>query len=439
MSDPVFPGVHALLTLVRTLYRRPRYFERDRELGVRGDLPLPLVCLLRADGAEKFLPSLGKRLDEELSEVPHVLVDVAAPAKHPEAVLPLLHSLRTGLGERPFGRRGSLKRFDNYDLAHHLTGVKLTAPQAKRDLPIKKALNAWGRGDQSAAAETATEAADRVGGHASTFVWTLKLIGYLFGVYWGRDRVVGLARERRWFLRQPYMVPKHSPGFLRFAERLTEGRRDAENTEQVHKLLVHALLEDLRRAYRRDRWRFLPRRPGWRRTAYVTVLLDNVHADGGWELLRLINEVRNETGELDPLLLITAGDGPPPGLPPGRPQPTEPTVAENSLAGWKDRLPKRRQQLAADARYLFVTLPAPTTDGAEQAEDVWRPAPDDEPRPTPFLARRGIGELLAAVVLVAALLPTSITAVNHWSVDCAFFRAATDGISTRVASIDGQD
>ncbi|MCT2582523.1 ABC transporter substrate-binding protein [Actinophytocola gossypii] len=435
MSDPVFPGVHALLALVRTLYRRPRYFERDDDLKVRGDLPLPLVCLLRKRGTHDFLPRLGKALDTELQEVPHVLVDAANVHKQ-DTVLPLLHELHDQLRKRGFGKQGSIKRFDNYELAHHLTGVELPPREGRRDEPIKRVLHAWSRGDRPSLSPDDVPT-DRL----RTVVALFKLTGYLIGLYWGRDRVPGLFRERRWFMRQPYMVPRHSPGFLRFAARLTKDQREEENPDQVRKLLVHALLEDLRIAYRRNRLRFLPRRRGWRRTAYVTVLLDNVDANGGWELLRLINEVRNETGRLDPLLVIASGDRAPSWLPSEPRKPTEPTVAEESLAAWKDRLPRRRQLLAADARYLFVALPAsvPAADLSERDADAWQTAADDGPRPAPRLARRGIGELIVAAVLVAALTPPALTAMNHWGVGCAFFGAATDGIATEVVRIDGHD
>lgn len=367
LSEPTFAGVHALLALVRTLYRRPRRFEQDDELGVSGDLPLPLVCLLRGRSGDGFLRRLDRALDTELVEVPHAFVDVADEHRHPDAVLPLLHTLYRTLREGQFGRRGSIKRFDNYELAHHLTGLELSSPRVRRDEPIKKELRRWGLGGRTATG--ATEVVDRVGGRAQNVVGLMKLLGYLIGLYWGRDRVPGLFRERRWFMRQPYMVPKHSPGFLRFTERLTVNRRSAENPDQLHKLLVHAFLEDLRIAYRRDRLWVLPRRSGWRRTAYVTVLLDNIHTNGGWELLQLINEVRNETGELDPLLIIAAADGPPPGLPAEPRKPTEPTVAERAWEAWKDRLPRRRQLLAADARYLFVTLPEADEPPSELSEE----------------------------------------------------------------------
>ncbi|MFC5290291.1 hypothetical protein ACFPM7_24830 [Actinokineospora guangxiensis] len=427
-----------MVTFVRTLCRRPGFFQRDERLLMRGDLPLPMVCLLRDGPADGFTAQLGAAFEEGPTRVPHVVVDIAKPVE-PGPVLPLLHAIYERLAKGQFGRKGSLTRFDNYRLVHLLTTSTLPPRQARGEEPVKELLRAWARKPSLGAQDTA----DRAGERVALVVATLKLAGYLVGVYWGRDRVPGLARERRWLLRQPYMVPKHSPDFLRFAERLTVSRRADENTDQLHKLLVHAFLEDLRLAYRRTWWGFLPRRAGWRRTAHVTALLDNAHADGGWELLRLINEVRNETGELDPLLVVAEAHSPPPGVP--RPEhvaePSRPTDARDALVAWKRRLPGSRQKLASDARYLFVTLPAAGVPGALDAGDaeVWEAGDDVAPPPVPWPARRGVAEVIAAVVLVAALTPVTVTMSNHWGAGCAFFRAVSGGIATQVVHIDGKD
>ncbi|GGP66566.1 hypothetical protein [Saccharothrix coeruleofusca] len=439
MSNPVFRGVDDLLTLVRNLVRRPRLFERDRELGVRGDLPLPLVCLVREPGADGFLARLDQALDAKLPKVPHVLVDVAEPGERSEAVLPLLHQLHVKLRDQQLGRN-PLRRFDHYELAHHLTGVELPPRQVKREEPVETALRAWSSG--SPLSGPAAEVADKAGERAQLVMALAKFAGRLIGLYWGRDRVPGLGRERRWFMGQPYMVPRHSHDFLDFAARLTRERRNFENPEQVRKLLVHAFLEDLRVAYRRTRLRFLPRRRGLRRTAYVTVLLDNVDAPGGWELLRLVNEVRNETGQLDPLLIITASREQPARLaePPG---PNKPSVAKKALRAWKDRLPRRRQLLAEDARYLFVTLPGavPPDDAGldDQDRQAWESEAREQPRPEPRLARRGVGEMIAVCTLLAALVAPVMAIRDHWRADCAFFGAVSGGVATALARIGGHD
>lgn len=272
VPDPVFPGVDALLTLVRSLVRRPRLFERDHDLQVRGDLPLPLVCLIREPGADGFLPRLDRALEGKLQKAPHVLVDVAR-TEHSGAVLPLLHWLHVELRGRQLGRN-QLKRFDHYELAHHLTCVDLPPRQSKREEPVEAVLRAWS--SKSPLPGSLAEVADKAGERTQFAMALAKFAGRLVGLYWGRDRVPGLGRERRWFMGQPYMVPRHSLDFFGFAARLTGERRDSESPDQVRKLLVHAFLEDLRVAYRRTRWGFLPRRRGLRRTTHVTVLLDEL-------------------------------------------------------------------------------------------------------------------------------------------------------------------
>src|SRR5204863_844435 len=109
------------------------------------------------------------------------------------------------------------------------------------------------------------------------------------------------------FIHQPFLTPTLSRGgFLGFATRLAVKPRTDNDRRQVHLLLVHAFLEDLRQAYRRRPWRLR----GWRHTAHAVILLDEAAPNQGEpvglgaELLRLISEVRNETGLLDPLLVI---------------------------------------------------------------------------------------------------------------------------------------
>ncbi|HVK26678.1 MAG TPA: hypothetical protein VM677_35470 [Actinokineospora sp.] len=437
MSNPVFPGVDALLTLVRGVVRRPRLFERDRDLEVRGDLPLPLVCLITDPGADGFLDRLDQALEAKLPKVPHVLVDVAKPGEHADAVLPLLHVLHKKLRDQQLGR-DPLKRFDHYELAHHLTRVELPARQGKREEPVETVLRTWS--SRSPVSGALADVAEQAGERAKLAMALATFGGRLVGLYWGPDRVPGLGRERRWFMSQPYMVPRHSQDFFGFAARLTRDRRDFENPEQVRKLLVHAFLEDLRVAYRRTRLGLLPRRRGLRRTAYVTALLDNVDAPGGWELLRLINEVRNETGELDPLLIITTSREQPTALT-RPPAPNKPNGAKGAFTAWKDRLPRRRQLLAEDARYLFVTLPAtvpPEVELDSADRHAWESEAREQPREEPRLARRGAGEMIVAGALLAALVMPAVSVRDHWNAKCAFFGAVADGVATTLVRNPGK-
>ncbi|MFD4252671.1 hypothetical protein ACFWQL_23290 [Amycolatopsis thermoflava] len=432
-EDPVFEGAHALVDLVRTLYRRPGLSRRDPELRVRGDVPLPLVCLLRKPGSAKFLPRLGAQLDVELRQVPHAYLDANA-VRNP-AVLPLLEELHDRLGTDAFGR-GHLKHFDHYRLTTWLTERSLPRAEGKGDRPIVRLLRDW-TGQRGPGGADATVDHVPVGGWSKAALSVLWWILRYFGFRWGRHRVPGLGRESRWFMRQPFMVPRHSADFLGFAERLTRDRLGSENPEQLKKLLVHAFLQDLREAYRRRKLRFLPRRRGWRRTAYVTVLLDNVtEANGGWELLRLINEVRNETGDLDPLLIITASDERPPPAAESVAGAEPAARATRAWSTWKHRLPGRRQMLAGDARYLFIDLPKPSPAITPEDAGAWEDRQAGPVAP-PWIARRGVLELAVAALLVVSLAPTAVKVDEYWGAHCSFFRAGlSSGVATKV--VDGQ-
>lgn len=75
------------------------------------------------------------------------------------------------------------------------------------------------------------------------------------------------------------------------------------------RLLVNAFLEDLRRAYWLRPWHLFRRR----RMTYPILLLDNITADnGGYLLLRLVNDIRNQVGLFDPLLVVATSDRMPP-------------------------------------------------------------------------------------------------------------------------------
>ena len=203
-------------------------------------------------------------------------------------------------------------------------------------------------------------------------------------------------------MRQQYLAPRQSVTFLGFAERLTAGWRDGEQPAQVDKLLLHAFLEDLRQAYRRRVWR-----PGdWRRTAYPVLLLDGVTVDGvGHTLARLLNDVRNETGRNDPLLVVALATAPPPELPGTRPL----READDACDEWAEALPETRRLRRAAA--WLVTL-RPDDDDVTPPPGLAPPAlvaPDP-----PWWARR----FLPAAVVLALLVGAGAWADSRWTLDC---------------------
>ncbi|MDT8911616.1 hypothetical protein [Amycolatopsis sp. PS_44_ISF1] len=114
-------------------------------------------------------------------------------------------------------------------------------------------------------------------------------------------RVPGLSGRYRWFLRQPHLAPEMPGRLARFALRLTDGEWQRESPEFVGRLLVNAFLEDLRRSYRLRPAQFWRRR----RMTYPVFLLDHASTvNGGHRLLKPINDVCNQTGMFDPLLVV---------------------------------------------------------------------------------------------------------------------------------------
>jgi hypothetical protein len=218
------------------------------------------------------------------------------------------------------------------------------------------------------------------------------------------------GRHYRWFMRQQYLAPQQSGNFVGFAERLTEGVWQFENPEQVNKLLVHAFLEDLRRAYTRRPWRV----EGWRRTAYPLLLIEDVeHGTDGCLLMQLINDVRNETGRGDPLLAIcTSHEGPPPIDADGHRlvelATSEPTTDERRLREsdaaykkWAEALPQSRRARVQTAWNFPVVVP----DAGRAEHSSGRPITPPKP---PWFARRAV-----AVAVIVALVG-SVAAWVGW-------------------------
>ncbi|WP_434438972.1 hypothetical protein [Lentzea sp. E54] len=438
--------MHVLLEVIHGLCDRPGFFYRSKTEEVVGDQPLPLLYLESEASPTPFLHALEHKLDEGRPAIPHAYVDVSAVSAEvdkrwpPEAretppLLPLLDVLSHRLSEVHVGTE-RLTRFDHYRLVDWLTSKRLPRKPGRDDrASVIELLRQW-TGRTAENGEALNRAVDAF---IPNLVTRLGLglvawVGSKAGFRWLGKRVPGLARESKWFMRgQNFALPNHSIEFLGFAERLTLGRRESENTEQIKLLLVHAFLEDLRIAYRR-RSRFLPRRAGWRRTAYIPVLLDGVTEDnGGWELLELINDVRNETGELDPLLVIAASSVQPALSQRLGTTPVAPEEIAEALTTWREELPRKRQMLAPDARYLMIKLPFPSPDRKK-----WKGTPAFQAAPVRWLARSRRLEAIIAAVAVVLLVPGFVTVQNHIEANCSIVGSAVlPGVSTRLMDVDG--
>ncbi|MEE3917880.1 hypothetical protein V2I01_01750 [Micromonospora sp. BRA006-A] len=203
-------------------------------------------------------------------------------------------------------------------------------------------------------------------------------------------------------MRQQYLAPRQSVTFLGFAERLTAGWRDGEHPAQVEKLLLHAFLEDLRLAYRRRFWR-----PGdWRRTAYPVLVLDGARPDSvGHTLVRLVDEVRNETGRNDPLLVVAVAADPPPEPAAARPL----AEAEEAYEEWVEALPENRRLRRPGAWLMLLEADDRDVDAPVGGVPPALVAPDP-----PWWARR----FLPAAVALALVAGLGVWAHGRWAPDC---------------------
>jgi hypothetical protein len=212
-------------------------------------------------------------------------------------------------------------------------------------------------------------------------------------------KIPGFGRRYRWFMRQQYLAPLQSVNFPGFAERLTVGIRQAEDIDQVDKLLVHAFLQDLRRAYARRL-----RLEGWRRTAYPMALIDNAaEGSAGYRLMQLVNDVRNETGQSDQLLVVCTSDQVPQASAEENVaesdsikfQNGDPAYADEDYRKWAKKLPGSRRARVDTAWYLPISV----TD-SEDRDQERKPI---GAAPPPWFARHSVvGAAIVVLVLLVA-------------------------------------
>lgn len=384
-------GGSELITLLIRLLRRPR----------RGDRRLPLFWLVRAPGAPNLIALLRAAMRRgHRRRVPHAVLD-ATTFRSTGEVSGVLRELYRQLSLEAFG--GERLRFRHYPLADWLMRQTLGPgrpvdggePEAGVDAGDGRATLLRRlrdrRGPRAAGDVPGAGGEDPISTAYQFVLWLIRRVipSIVFRVAVS-GRVPILGREYRWFMRQQYLAPRQSVTFLGFAERLTAGGRDGEQPDQVDKLLVHAFLEDLRRAYRRRPWR----PAGWRRTAYPTLLLDGVTTgDAAHRLIRLINDVRNETGRNDPLLVVAVG----PVVPPELPEPHVLVDADEAYAEWVDVLPESRRLRRPEAWLIVLLLGDPDAGSEPRSGLDGFGAPDP-----PWWARRFLAPAMCLVLVAAA-------------------------------------
>jgi ABC-type branched-subunit amino acid transport system substrate-binding protein len=432
-----FRDSHRIIRLIGALYQRPRFGDRPRELGeldgewhgvwgrkerqARQGLPmlnlihpadpgtvLPAVADLLAEAQPRGVRYAHVRPPESLGTAP---AGATGDLRDPADVLAirqiLLHA-RNGLINCP-KVRDSQPKFPLFSLVVLL----MNRSRKSRDLNLESALlrdlqelGLYWRFRNFTNAVKKELPDDRT---------TWKLPIYLIqAVTWGlfRAAVTGrvplLSGRYRWFLRQPHLAPEMSGTFVRFATRLTEGQWQQEAPEYVARLLVNTFLEDLRRAYRLRPWQIFRRR----RMTYPVLLLDGITpTNGGYALLRLLNDVRNQVGVFDPLLVVSFSEAAPPtGA-------TTLAARGGSWAGeayvgyrrWQNQLFQDRRARQPTTWYLPIWIPGPPTEDdrreARQQLDSFQryTVPRRAARPT-LLASRWLRLGTVVVVLAAGLV-----------------------------------
>jgi hypothetical protein len=395
-ARPIFVGMAQLVTLIGQLYQRPRFSDRPRGLDRGGagwhELPdrsersgrrgLPMVCLVRPEGHDELLSWLAEELDRAKPDrVPHALIRlneiqdddppgvniVLLAAEDVEGVQTILHEAANELAKHANGRSGRF-HFRLFSLLGWLMDQELSPDTVARERALRKKLR---KRDISQRWDDALKSVgDATPSNPSGLRWllmALRIVPPLLFLVAITGWAPVLSRQYRWFLRQQYLSPEVSGGFVSFAARLTKGQWVLEDKEQVARLLISSFLEDLRRAYRWRPWRL------WRvrRMTYVTLLLDNItRTNGGYATLRLINEVRNDLGRFDPLLVISASHKVPldAGAVPGRPQ-YEAAYTAEAYQHWQNSLFADRRAHDITAWYLPLSIPgAPSESERHQTE-----------------------------------------------------------------------
>ncbi|MFG1962216.1 ABC transporter substrate-binding protein [Nonomuraea sp. NPDC049028] len=123
-----------------------------------------------------------------------------------------------------------------------------------------------------------------------------------------------------WLRNQPYIRRDPFEGPAKYALRLANAKGADDDADvkrddtDVERLLVHALMRDLREAYKK--W-IIPW-PSWGRGLYALLLIEVVDPDGvNARFLRLVEETTRTTGLLPPMVVLAAVSSVPPGPPIG--------------------------------------------------------------------------------------------------------------------------
>jgi hypothetical protein len=354
-------GFAALIRTVRELYKRPR------RRCTREDTPPILGCVQATQKKSLLVESIAGRLTAEDKQplVAHVQVVLdseeekgsppadakLAPvtARDVEALRDVLKRTANGLAK---GNGGSY-RFPRFWLAVWLMsevvpgGTVEDRRSTLRERLYQRAVTRASRGGRNVGPVK-----------ANLPVWVQMLWVILLPLFfWGRHsgKVPGIGRTYRWFLRQSD-VPPGKDSFFELALQLTKDEWEGEKHEKVARLLVNAFLEDLRDDFRGAGW-IHPYH-----TTFPVVLLEGItRRNGGYTLLRMVAEVRNDTRLFDPLLLVTTSRRVPPLAEPleADASPADGARSRSLVKAWQRRMQAKSRQRQIEAWLIPITIGTP--------------------------------------------------------------------------------
>ncbi|MCC8247732.1 ABC transporter substrate-binding protein [Saccharothrix luteola] len=406
--------VDALVKLLQDLTERPRFGELPgRRAGARvsGDRGIPLVCLVRGKPAAGLLQVLQAHLrGADPGRVPHAYHRFPEPADDAgapetgalEAVGSVLvrvaRELAHGANDR-YGRH----EFRRFELVYWLMNQRTDGVDPESAATLLTRLR-----ERDLRRRSGDDLKDVLDDATGAAPWWVRLVVRLVPSFLFRAKLRGLVpgSEYRWLLRQPYLAP-HDPGtFIGFAERLTsalvpgESAEPREDTGQLAKLLVNAFLEDVRRAYHRSWWRIRSAR----RTVYPVVLLDGIRRDnGGYAVLKIINDVRNDTGAFDPLVIISgSAKVPPDAETTAEREPASVSQASHAYETWARRLATDSRGRRPTAWFLPLQVP-----------DVSVVRVEVPPKATLSVRQAPVWSRTSVLAIVVLLLLASVATVGY--------------------------
>ena len=396
------------MKLLTLLYPRQRGQRTNR----------PLICLVRDDGAPEVLPAVRDRIRSGLEIIEHLELDPRSPPpseKLPpttitdvEQVRDLVARLAWELND-PRDHRQRIRRFPRLDLVTWLMAQQLDPAEATsgerdrtadsggvdpagRDRRIRERLRTRDRFEPGVIPNPPG---------VPPWLWALALpVAAL--LYRARisGRVPLLSGYYRWFVRRDSLAPRRAGGLPKVAADLTDLAWHAEpNTTLL--FLVNSFIEDIRAAYRSP----VKRLVGVRRTSCCLISISNVtRRNGGYQLLRAINEIRNRTGLDDPLLVVTESHRAPPFAdPPDRLAPVGEAGVE--YEAWRNEIARAQEEKRAVAWFLPLEVPGIPVDAKPRAQhrrDLLATQPIAAPREPHYRKAARLASLvgvLAAVVL----------------------------------------